>query len=71
MTDGQATCVSGGIIQNTTLRDFEILKHIANSINPYTGEIITEIDKSLKAKLKEIADKIEAWGFEEFDGNSN
>lgn len=71
MPDGQATCISGGIIQNMTLKDFEILKHIANSINPYTGEIITGIDESLKSKLKQIADKIEAWEFEEFDGNSN
>lgn len=66
MTDGQATCVSDSIIQNTTLKDFEILNYIGNSINPYTGEIITGIDESLKSKLKEIADKIEALELEEF-----
>ena len=41
------------------LREFEILNYIANSINPFTGEILTGIDKVLKAKLIAIASKLE------------
>ena len=47
------------------MQDFEILNCIANSINPYTGEVITGIDDVLKMKLNEIADKIESLKFEE------
>lgn len=43
------------IKQNSNLKDFEILNCVANSVNPYTGEIITGIDELLKSKLEEIS----------------
>ena len=33
------------------LDDLEVLSHIANSINPYTGEVITGIDDSLRERI--------------------
>ena len=39
--------------------DYEILSYVANSINPYTGEVITGIDDYLKNKLIAIANKFE------------
>lgn len=43
------------IKQNSNLKDFEILNCVANSVNPYTGEVITGIDELLKLKLEEIS----------------
>lgn len=43
------------IKQNSNLKDFEILNCVANSVNPYTGEVITGIDELLKSKLEEIS----------------
>lgn len=42
------------VITNSNLKDFEILDCVANSVNPYTGEVITGIDGLLKSKLEEI-----------------
>ena len=42
-------------ILSCPLSDAEILNCVADSVNPYTGEIITGIDDCLKGKLKEIA----------------
>ena len=61
---GRSTHNLDNINKNTDWKDFEILNHIADSMNPYTGEIITGIDKELKARLKEIAGKIKIWEFE-------
>lgn len=58
-TEEQSTCNSSDKIKNTDLKDSEILNCIANSVNPYTGEVITGIDEDLKSKLKEIVIKIE------------
>ena len=44
---------------NGDLKDYEILKCIANSVNPYTGEVISGIDNCLKLKLEEISVKLE------------
>lgn len=46
-------------LNNSGFKDSEILDCVANSINPYTGEVITGIDDLLKTKLKEIAEKID------------
>ncbi len=46
-------------IRTENLTDFEIVNFVANSINPYTGEVIAGIDELLKEKLIEIAGKIE------------
>lgn len=43
------------IKQNSNLKDFEILNCVANSVNPYTGEVIAGIDELLKLKLEEIS----------------
>lgn len=43
------------IKQNSNLKDFEILNCVANSVNPYTGEVITGIEELLKSKLEEIS----------------
>ncbi len=40
------------------LDDLEILSHVANSINPYTGELITGIDDSLRERLFDIIQNI-------------
>lgn len=50
--------ISEDILDNKFLQDSEILNSVANSINPYTGEIITGIDSSLKKKLLNIATHI-------------
>lgn len=47
------------IVNNSEFNDSEILDCVANSINPYTGEVITGIDDLLKMKLKEIAEKVD------------
>lgn len=47
------------IINNYDFKDSEILDCVANSINPYTGEVITGIDDLLKTKLKEIAERVD------------
>lgn len=39
----------------TDLKDYEIVNCIANSVNPYTGEVISGIDNCLKLKLEEIS----------------
>ena len=44
----------------TNLTDSEILKCVAKSVNPYTGEIITGIDDLLKSRLEEVAIRINA-----------
>ena len=41
-----------------TRSDSEILKCVANSINPYTGEVITGIDEALKGRLLAIINNI-------------
>lgn len=41
-----------------SFQDFYVLNCIANAVNPYTGEIITGIDNTLKTKLFEIAKKL-------------
>lgn len=46
-------------IINGDLKDYEILNCIADSVNPYTGEVISGIDNCLKLKLEEISLKIE------------
>lgn len=40
------------------LDDIEVLSYIANSINPYTGELITGIDDSLRERLFDIIQNI-------------
>ena len=40
------------------ISDYEILKFVADSINPYTGEVITGVDNELKNRLLDIARKI-------------
>lgn len=45
---------------NINLKDFEILDCVADSVNPYTGEVILGIDDLLKIKLKEIAERIKS-----------
>lgn len=52
---------------NTELNDIAVLKCIANSVNPFTGELITGIDETLRMKLKEIAEKMEILEFYEGD----
>ena len=64
VADGRSTHNLDNINKNTDWKDFEILNHIADSMNPYTGEIITGIDEELKARLEEIAVKIKIWEFE-------
>lgn len=46
-------------------KDFEILRYIANSINLYTGEIITGIDECLQERLLRIAEQMEESGWKE------
>ena len=43
------------IKRTPNLKDFEILDCVANSVNPYTGEVITGIEELLKSKLEEIS----------------
>ena len=43
------------IKRTPNLKDFEILDCVANSVNPYTGEVITVIEELLKSKLEEIS----------------
>ena len=42
------------------MKDYEVLSCIANSINPYTGEVISGIDNCLKLKLEGISVKLES-----------
>lgn len=44
----------------SSLNDTEILNCVADSINPFTGEILAGVDDSLSRKIREIADKLES-----------
>lgn len=58
---GGETLVDGSMPSGDaeTLSDSEILACVANSVNPYTGELITGMDETLKNKLLALATKIE------------
>jgi len=46
-------------VEGCELKDCEVLQYVADSINPYTGEMITGIDSALRMKLQEIAVEME------------
>lgn len=54
-------------IDNPKLTNYEVLNCVANSINPYTGEVIIGIDDCLKSRLKEIASAFNDTNFEDID----
>ena len=40
--------------------DYEVVAHVANSVNPYTGECLTGIDGELKNKLLSISELLKS-----------
>ena len=57
--EGKKTNEANKTVNNLDLKDSEVLDCVANSVNPYTGEVITGIDNLLKIKLKEIAERVD------------
>lgn len=60
--DAKVNIVSDAAINPTNIPDFkdsDILSYVANSINPYTGEVITGIDNLLKSRLEEISHNLQ------------
>lgn len=55
---------------NSELNDYKILDCVANSINPYTGEVISGIDNCLKLKLQDISIKLEMLFKHDIDSNA-
>ena len=45
-------------VSKNILDDSEIINHVADSVNPITGEVISGIDDQLKRSLKSIAKKL-------------
>ncbi len=71
-TQNSQTDLNLEIKENTVkkeFKDFDVLKYVAKSVNPYTSEYITGIDDKLKAKLNEIAFKLE--NFYRIENNLN
>lgn len=60
--EAKANKGSDAAINPTNIPDFkdsDILSYVANSINPYTGEVITGIDDLLKLRLEDISHNLQ------------